>query len=89
MATNWEETKRAAQSLYNAAGKGFDLLYSQTGFRGVYNDIGNAYQQLLIAGHIYPSMERNFPNTYEMVQNPEQEMEQEQPEVDKGFEPER
>jgi hypothetical protein len=88
MAT-WEETKRVAQSVYNVAGQGFDVLYRQSGFQSIYNDIGSSFQQFLIAGHVYPPMERNFFN-YEIAQQDyHRDMETEQPQTDRGLEPER
>src|SRR5438270_12254268 len=43
----WEETKRAGQTAFTMAGNGYQDMYS---------GIGNAYQQILLTGHLYPSM---------------------------------
>ena len=43
----WEEEKRAGQTAFVLAGNAFS---------DVHNSIGNAYQQLLLTGHLYPSV---------------------------------
>ncbi len=47
---DWEETKRAGQTAFTMAGNGFEDAYS---------GIGNAYQQIMLTGHLYPSMGGN------------------------------
>lgn len=45
----WEETKRAGQMAFVMAGNGFEDVHSS---------VGAAYQQILLTGHLYPSMGR-------------------------------
>jgi Icc-related predicted phosphoesterase len=41
----WQETKQAAQHAYINAGN-----------QDIHSSIGNAYQQIMLTGHIHPSM---------------------------------
>ncbi|MDQ2902840.1 MAG: hypothetical protein M3Y81_04720 [Chloroflexota bacterium] len=56
---SWEETKRAGQTAFTMAGNGFEDAYS---------GIGNAYQQIMLTGHLYPSTGGNNL-TQEIVQD--------------------
>ncbi|GHO66541.1 hypothetical protein KSC_054330 [Ktedonobacter sp. SOSP1-52] len=87
---SWEDTKRAAQSAYIMAGNGF---------QDVHNSIGNAYQQILISGHLYPSMGGNsltqeiaegaYEPTKEDWKEYERHLDEQQPEQEQDMEPER
>ncbi|HLG63069.1 MAG TPA: hypothetical protein VKY19_14110 [Ktedonosporobacter sp.] len=88
----WEETKRNMQMAFLDAAK------------DIHSSIGNAYQQIMTTGHLYPPMgKENF--TQQIIQDkfPEPEMEQQEkeplfylnhfhghdPEQDQGLEPDR
>jgi hypothetical protein len=51
--TLWEATKMHAQSAFRA-------VVQET--ERAFDNIGNSYQQIMLAGHLYPSMDRNVLN---------------------------
>lgn len=87
----WEEEKRAGQTAFVLAGNAFSDVHSS---------IGNAYQQILLTGHLYPSMGgENLTHqiTEDQFRQPEQQGElfylnhfhHNGPEPEQGLEPER
>lgn len=89
---SWEEQKRAGQTAFTLAGNAFS---------DVHNSIGNAYQQILLTGHLYPSIgSENLTRqiTEDQFRQPEPEREElfylnhfqhKGPEPEQGLEPER
>ncbi|HEU5375748.1 MAG TPA: hypothetical protein VFV38_09935 [Ktedonobacteraceae bacterium] len=63
----WEEQKRAGQTAFILTGNLFQDMHSS---------IGNAYQQILVTGHLYPSTGKDSLThqiTEDMFKQPEHE----------------
>lgn len=75
----WEETKRAGQTAFIMTGNGFEDIHSS---------VANAYQQILLTGHLNPIMDR--PGMDQIGIEPEHtSLEKAQPEQEQDLEPER